>query len=286
MRVLIDDFIQQDVLRFLNGFLEKTERHRSRIQEDDLYLNRDFEKELLAALDRNDLQEAKRVLHALKERFDEVPVGTPEKEHLKFLLQTLYDKFRSHLEADTTFTAFDRTLRKMERSQQAAPQRTAGSRKRGDPRRGEREELRGQEEITRLLERSEQALRAGEIGRAVQACRDARRVILGLPGSVPGHLAVQFKEVFGRIRAAVRKRKEERASLLDRDLLLQLEREKHHLDVALQRDDVAGAMRTYSRMRILAQQMHDPRMAESAAKKLVTIYNIINRIRQHGQVRP
>ncbi|HIH24268.1 TPA: hypothetical protein HA251_04510 [Candidatus Woesearchaeota archaeon] len=109
----IEEFIEQDILVFLDDRLDKQHstlslRQRAPIQS--RTITRDYEYEFFMMLDRRDLDGAKRVLHDLKATFDECSNNMPEKLQLKSLLLDLYEKFKDHLDAQNTFTRIDAQL--------------------------------------------------------------------------------------------------------------------------------------------------------------------------------
>jgi DNA polymerase III gamma/tau subunit len=109
----IEEFIEQDILVFLDDRLDKPRsglsvRQRAPILSS--FVTRDYEYEFFMALDRKDINNAKQVLHDLKEKFEECPNNAAEKLQLKSLLLDLYEKFKDQLDAQDTFTRIDQQL--------------------------------------------------------------------------------------------------------------------------------------------------------------------------------
>ncbi len=352
----IEEFIELDILAFLDTEAQEPQSapRPKGTDEESGFITRDYEKEFFAALDDGSLTKAKRVLHDLKQRFDESPAGTSEREQLKALLTDLYEKFKDHLDAQRSYERVESTLSRMDAQQArgptaaprdaALPQPTAAPRPapagRPDapsatpaaqpaaaplkpsappapvsagPPAATPPAAQGKEDARKarartlaahahaLLDDVERALAQGDAAQAARAYRLARKDALGMEREVPEDLALRFSALFTRIRdamappqrgaeagakgaspssAARAQARTQRA--LDKDLLLQLEREKHALDAQLRGDDLASAMRTYRGMRLLAQEISDAEAAEDAARKLVRIYAIIAHIRGHA----
>jgi hypothetical protein len=112
----IDEFLEQDIATFLDeaqrGVAATSQGNVPLGAESapSVFMTRDYEREFLAALDEQSMTQAKRVLHALKEKFDEYPSGTPEKHQLKLLLMDLYGKFKEFLETQDAFERMDVAL--------------------------------------------------------------------------------------------------------------------------------------------------------------------------------
>jgi len=264
----IDEFIQQDVLVFLDQKLEQPQKRR--VMDDDMYVSRDFEEDLLNALDSSNIMGAKRVLHDLKQKFDEIPNGTPEKDQMKYLLQSLYEKFREHVEATSTISDMDDTLTRISRGKSPVPQQD------------DQKKTRLVAHASGLLDQVEKLLSGGNVREAMVQYRSARNDLLNMEHSVPGELAHRFTMMHDRIRLASQKKVPEKKVIeqqprtdLDTNLILQLEREKRSLEKQLHDHDLRGAMQTYKRMRVIAQQLSHPKHAEDVAQKLMKIYAII-----------
>lgn len=284
----IEEFIEQDILVYLDKMLEDDSREETPLpgEQSTVYVTRDYEEELLHALDHYDIPQAKKVLHDLKGRFDESPSGTEEKRQLKAMLTSLYEKFKERIEAEQTFSKMDQDLSAL----MGAPGRPESKTLQAPAPNGELEPQEQApieperappqaplpERIEEMLTQAAHACIRSDLDEAIARYREAKRSVLGLE-EVPDVLVREFQQVYGAIRAAMLPRKES----LDRDLLWQMQREKLELDSALQRDDVEGAMRHYRRMRSLAYRIADHNIAEDAASKLITIHRIIERVRTH-----
>lgn len=234
----IDEFLERDIARYLDELLQEEDRKPPGVTGEGAFLTRDYEEEFLAALDRGNVAEAKRVLHDLKGKFDEHPAGTPEKRQLKLLLTDLYERFKDHLDGS------------------------------------KRPESHG-EHAVRMLDEAEHAAARGERAEAVRLYRKARQDVLAMK-DVPEALAKRFSETFKRIKSGTN---------LDEQLMTELERLKGTLREQLDRHDLPGAMRTYRKMRLAAQQVSRPDLAEDAARKLVRIYEIVSAFRKHNDER-
>ena len=97
----LDAFLEIDIARYLENRLAPPEdKGRPDLATPVVFLTRDYERELNEALDHDEINRAKHILHDLKERFDEAPDGTAEKNQIKTLLIGLYERFRMRLEHD------------------------------------------------------------------------------------------------------------------------------------------------------------------------------------------
>jgi hypothetical protein len=456
----IEEFIEQDILIFLDDTLDKVRAAPpAPAPVPSLFITRDYEKELFAALDKNDTHTAKRVLHTLKKQFDECPNGTPDKQQLKLLLVTLYDKFKEHIDAQDTFekieqridgkrmpepvpqeemlakemltieaaaSAAQSTAKQDATAQDAASaaahdaqdvantaaqheepanaqakqiaetktapenvpaeltQQKPSEQKQAEQKQTEQSAPARQETapnvliIRELLARAEHKLQRDNVEEAVRAYKQAKLKAQESEGTLPPDLLAQYKQVYLRIKGALLDLKTRAAAQdvpgdqarqagtcqasnqagnirpvsntqvsntrashayhagssasdhqasrqspsprepayphhdsvpyhnptntrkalpeampelprmeemtpeeMDKQLLLQLEQEKHKLDAMLRRNDLEGGMRQYRKMRVLAQQLSKQR-ARSAEAKLARIYTLISNIQQHA----
>ena len=109
----INEFIEQDILVYLDLTLDKqhTSSPMTKPTVDPvIFLNRDYEKDFFAALEKQDYVAAKKIMEKLKQEFDECAPGTPDKAQLKALLLALYEKFKSEVEARQTFDKMGKGL--------------------------------------------------------------------------------------------------------------------------------------------------------------------------------
>jgi tetratricopeptide (TPR) repeat protein len=275
----IGEFIEQDILIFLDDRTENEEIPSRPGAQPILYLTRDYEKELLASLGRDELQKAKHILHDLKEQFDNCPSGTPDKARVKALLMKLYDIFKDHLDA------------------QHIPLATAAV---ATP--TPKPDVKPDADIAVLLYQLEEHLGTGQIREAIETYRKAKHTIAS---NEPVETRLRLLTLYGRIKQAIvdieekespRVMEEPRKQTtppapsithaevepnLDEQLLLQLERQKRGMETMLHKEDLHGAMQEYRKMRIIAQQLRDPRTAHDAAAKLERIYGILDALRKH-----
>lgn len=384
----IEEFIEQDILAFLDDRLDKQHstlslRQRAPIQSKTI--TRDYEYEFFMMLDRKDLDGAKRVLHELKATFDECSNNMPEKLQLKSLLLDLYEKFKDHLDAQTTFNRIDarlgedtntppnntasaqgnlaapsdnnnpRSLREtiatmndtsggsdnglapVPAPEFSAPKPTAtilyadnhGS-ENAPGQRTPAERASQEERITAYLDMIDTLLAKNEIRNAVSTYHDAKRIALGMetindtiakqfiaahtaihnsittlsPSStmndamndarskpakmtiVPNPTITTPKAPLNQVPAdnrppSTRYTQEDNRQDDDRDILIAMEGEKRALDAYLDRYDIANAMRSYRRMRLLAQQLRSKTNAERVSIKLASLHQIISQMKAH-----
>jgi hypothetical protein len=362
----IEEFIEQDILIYLDEILERVRAPDKRAAaESAIYLTRDYEKELFAALDKRDIPQAKKVLHALKEQFDQCPAGTQDKEQLRMLLLELYRKFKEHVDTLDKLQQMDTTLD--EALQPPAPDEAPlPPNARDEALQPAGAEMPDATFLTGMLDDAELHFVNGELREAVDSYRLARQRAIEANVLVAPDLALRFKGLYARIkfelsqldqqdagtaamskamgiaptpvmiqdvqqsaqrlssgpsgavRPAAQAPGSQRATTawstfeqqtaqassasmsegaipdelpalpsltsqeLDKQSLLQLEQEKQLLDQMLQRNDLAGSMRQYKRMRMIAQQLTDAQSSEQAAQKLLRIYELINDMKSHA----
>ncbi|MDD9953823.1 MAG: hypothetical protein OXR66_05805 [Candidatus Woesearchaeota archaeon] len=369
----IEEFIEQDIPRFLDTYAAKHEEHEHPLDISSTYITRDYEKELFAALDHNDLVTAKHVLHDLKQKFDESPNGTPDKQQLKILLTDLYEKFKDHIDSINTFEKMDTEIDKLTgkpegvlAAEQHEPDPIAAATPphaqhapskikkpvkklakkpvkkhvqappvKIDPFEqvkhilGAIEHLAGQgeyasaattykemraelqqsanipqhiadrvtalheqisaglqkeraaqqrEQVHDMLDHVHTLLRRDDVQTAAKAYRRVRHALLDFK-NVPTSLVRRVTNTFNDIKAHMHP-----AAPLDNQLLLQLELYKNQIDEALQHHDIERAMKTYKKMRMIAQQITNPTRAQRVATKLVRMYAIINAIKEHRPI--
>lgn len=264
----IEEFIEQDIEIFLDQFAQAPKKDAAPPAASlSAFLTRDYEKEMLAALADDDLARAKRVLHDLKEKFDSLPGGTAEKQQIKTLLTALYGKLKTHLDGAADFL----NVAAPPKAQPPAPRRPAPQQAPGPAALAAH--------ASSLLDQVEQRLASGDFREAARLYRAARHDALQMD-HLPMDLALRFTQLFERIRKAGSARPSPDPAELDRQLLLQLQREKHGLDGCIERDDYAGAMHAYRRMRAIVQQLRDHGTAERTAQKLVRVYSLIDAMRK------
>ncbi len=203
-----------------------------------LFLTRDYERELNEALDADEINRAKHILHDLKERFDESPDGTAEKSQIKSILISLYEQFRMRLERDDDQDRTDVELSRLMRSwgiqpieapadevdtaaaiAQTAPRaaRHAPALERARVAPIEAASLPVLPEVParpkqdariarsrELLEAVELDLANGDVRAAAHGYRAVRREVLGIDGGVPDDIAHRMLVTFGRVHDALR----------------------------------------------------------------------------------
>ena len=278
----VEEFIEQDILVFLDKRLEegtKSDVSSQAMRVQSVYLSRDYEEELTAALQDDNIARAKKVLHDLKKKFDTIPPGTPDKQDVKILLAELYERFRKHVGGEK-MPLPEKTPRpepKEETEEEVKEEQE-------EPPVPEQNSMVAMEALAKLRE-AEKELEKGNPKEAVHAYREAKRAALSMD-VVPADVTQRFKETFGHIKAQLKGQSPVppvhpvQDDALDKDLLLQLEREKQHLDEQLHERDREGADETYKRMKTLAQQIHDHDRAENAAKKLIKIKSVLDKMEQ------
>jgi len=347
----INEFIEQDILVFLDERLDKAEAAtamRKASFTSTVFIIRDYEKELNAALDKQDLVEAKKVLAALKQQFDECPTGTQDKQQLKALLIMLYDRFKDQLDVQNSFANLDTRARPTQTPPPAAQQSPSASAPPTPspasvpptstdaptapasattpnvpitpafpsapappvtpsppplPTRAPianapstsptpQPETEDYQHLLMLLDAIDVRLAKGDIKAAVGAYRTAKEAAIRL-GTLPLQLSLRYLTVYGRIKQVLLNVKKGNdmtlplmpekfaGTAMDQQLLLQLEAEKHTLDALLKQNDIAGSMDQYKKMRLLAQQLHDPLAASTTKEKLGHIYSLIEQLRKH-----
>lgn len=302
----IEEFLDQDILVYLDRRLEQSPEQRRGLGESPTaFLTRDYEKEFFRSLDNSNVHEAKHVLHDLKEKFDELPTGTAEKNQIRMLLTDLYEKFKDYLDTEQTFTRMDQELARAEPIHHEHDGRAGGKQERPGKTHKPQEKTAGRPDVpkpmelaektpsderdalpvpaddpliehaNKTLDKAEQVAAQGDKREAIRLYRVARQDVLKL-SMVPDSLALRFKESFSRIQSMLKK------DDLDDHLLMELERLKHDLDRELEEQDIAAAMKTYGKMRMVVQQIRDEVTAETAAEKLIRIYKIITVFKEHS----
>ena len=234
----LDTFLEMDIARYLENQLAPPADEGARPVPDVpvVFLTRDYERELNEALDADEISRAKRVLHDLKERFDEAPDGTAEKNQIKTLLIALYERFRMRLEHDDDQDRTDIDIARLMRSWGIqpiepvvpAPPEELFSDERMPSRRSQRRAPRAPPAVTpeplvgdrlratetereslithanRLLDTVEERLRAGDLQGAVRVYRETRRDVLAVDGGVRDDLAQRFFDAHARLHEAIR----------------------------------------------------------------------------------
>lgn len=299
----IGEFIDQDILIFLDDRLDTKPEGPSRADwaESTVFIIRDYEKDIIAALEQANIPAAKQVLHDLKEQLDTCPPG-PDREHLKALLLSLYERFKDYL--DARHLAIDdptlglRNAPGVAKNETTMQQATAGH-----------EDALGQ--VKALEAEVERALTEGRIGDAMRQYHSAKEAVNTLP-SVPQEVALQLISLFGRVkqaavehritaihadgipgptqaRAPAAKETESKAvaptdgaTTMDHALILQLEEEKRAMDKSLHAGDIGAAMQQYQRMKLIVPQITNTALAHASQEKLRRIYEIISSMKQHS----
>ena len=341
----IGEFIEQDILIFLDDRIDSEKAPVRNTISSTLYLTRDYEKELTQAIAQNQPSVAKEILHALKDQFDAAPENTPDKEQLKALLTTLYERFKDFL--DQQHIPAEAALMTPQVPEPDEPPKPPGVEAKPAPQPVEAvqppkpsvpelpqlpplpvapppkkivpipkqitpapkpiaipkpvilpkpeppkpKKIIESASVTSALRRIDEALAKEEIAKAVAAYREAKQE--ATLHQQPLETLTKVSTAFGRIKQAIADRaKRELPALpvdpreeMDKQLLLQLEREKRTLDLALHRNSLHEAAQQYKRMRLLAQQISDPRASKVAASKLERIFAIINILRKHDDER-
>jgi hypothetical protein len=247
----VGEFIEQDILIFLDDKIDIPRPERAAQTVSTLYMTRDYEKELTSALSRDEVTAAKQVLHELKNEFDTCPNGTADKEQLKLLLTMLYEKIKDYLDAKhiPATSAF-----------QAAQPTTSP--------------VSTPDILQSLVEQAETYTRTQEFKLAVDAYRKAKKEASNRP-AVPDELTKRLLALYQQLRQTIVEKRRDPAQEMDRQLLLQIEQEKHSLDQSLHNSDIRAAIEQYKKMRILAQQLQSKSDAYAAAQKLQRIYAIL-----------
>jgi hypothetical protein len=290
----IGEFIEQDILIFLDDRVDSEKAPERNIPiASTLYLTRDYEKELNQAIAQNQPATAKDVLHALKEQFDAAPQGSPEKEQLKALLTSLYEKFKDFL--DQQHIPVELAAMNTKSAEPDEPPLPPGKTLR---------EAVNETPITKplpvtttktitespglaqALRRIDEALGKGEIAAAVTAYKNARQEAILY--QQPLDSLVKVSTSFGRIKQTIANKAKKNVDPrpeMDSQLLLQLEQEKLMIDASLHRGKIRDAMQQYKRMRLIVQQISDPAKSRAAAEKLERIFAIISMLRKHDDER-
>ncbi len=95
----LDQFLENDILTFLDGKMEKKERNLiNREEEYGLYMTRDYLKELIIALGNDELSKAKKLFDELKETYNKLPENTQEKKKIYSLLEEMFAKIKDYVE--------------------------------------------------------------------------------------------------------------------------------------------------------------------------------------------
>jgi hypothetical protein len=250
----IAEFIEQDVLIFLDDHIDIPRPERSAQAMSTLYLTRDYEKELTAALSRDEVTTAKQILHDLKDQFDACPSGIPDKEQLKLLLTTLYEKFKDYLDAKhiPAASAFQSAPEEHPTNAPANPLVT----------------------LDALIAQVRTHIEHEEFKLAIDTYRKAKREASGL-SAIPIMQTKQLLGLYEELKNRIAAQKKDSSQEMDRQLLLQVEQEKHILDQQLRAGNIVGAIEQYKKMRLLAQQLQNNEHAQAAAQKLQRIYAIL-----------
>ena len=241
---LLDAFIETDVLRWLESQtapIEDAPKPLSGVPM--FFLTRDYERELNEALDADEITRAKHILHDLKDRFDEAPDGTAEKNQIKSILISLYEQFRMRLERDDEQDRADVEISRLMRSwgiqpiegvQDAAdvavvtaptPVRPHKETQRRDdasvapvapvvaeaapvvaPAIDPRARRLQNARVARardLLDAVDHDLTVGDVRAAATGYRATRREVLGIDGGVPDDVARRLLTTFERVRDAL-----------------------------------------------------------------------------------
>jgi hypothetical protein len=112
----LEQVIEQDMIRFLDGELEDNKKDIPSRQEDAefMLLNRDWEKEIKAALKRGEVENAKALFNELKQRYNEAPASHPaEREKLYNSIRTSYIAIINYIQERSRTTVL---LQHMEQS--------------------------------------------------------------------------------------------------------------------------------------------------------------------------
>jgi hypothetical protein len=137
-------------------------------------------------------------------------------------------------------------------------------------------------EIEALLDKAQAQLK-NDLRGAIHTYRNAK--IKALQNPIPVDLKLKFQKTYDLIKKVLpveHKQLPQSASTvenLDKHLLLQLEQEKHSLDVLLQKKSIAAAKEQLQRMQSLAYQIQDHEKAGRAIEKLLKIKEIIDGIK-------
>jgi hypothetical protein len=285
----VAEFIEQDILIFLDEQLDaEKEPQQTTPGISTVYLTRDYEKELNDAMQRNQPTAAKDVLHALKDQFDVAPDGTQDKERLKTLLMTLYERYKDYL--DKQHIPVQPTT-----AEPDAPPPPLTEAKAEAPTTREAPPIVESLMLTAALHRIDEALAKQDVRTAVAAYRDAKHEALLV--AQPMESLVKVSTAFGRIKQAIQNKAVEaprrniadRSPItkpdLDKQLLMQLEREKRMLDAMLHANDFKAAKQQHNRMRAIALQIADHATARTATAKLDRISTIIGTLQRQNDER-
>ncbi|MBR9700622.1 hypothetical protein GOV11_02035 [Candidatus Woesearchaeota archaeon] len=305
----IEEFIEQDIMNFLDTSLDKASTAKAAhaaVRFQSIYLTRDFEEELLAALDDGNLIHAKRVLHDLRKKFDEIPDGTEDKQQVKALLSDLYERFRDFV--DQRYGDGAKEQKKPEPKEEKPEEKPEEEKPEKKlepppaplpPKKEEPDEYLLATE--KHLSLAEHQFNSGDLKNAVHEYRTAKWAALHLEPTVPSDLVMRFTKLFNRIKSNITEMANEEKlpsppvpephdmihpDVLDNSLLLHLEQEKQSLDNQLRDNNYEDANATYEKMRQLAQQLHDSHVAEDTAKKLIRIHEIISSMQENNKKVP
>ena len=95
----IDQFLERDVINFLDMHMEKKERTVvDREEEYGLYLTKDYLKELTTALDNDELTRAKKLFDELKSIYNRLPKNSLEKKKVYTMLEQMYAKIEAYVD--------------------------------------------------------------------------------------------------------------------------------------------------------------------------------------------
>lgn len=297
----IKEFIEQDILIFLDDKIDVPQPDRSSEALSTIYLTRDYEKEMNAALERGDIIAAKQILHTLKDQFDTCPEGSQDKQQIKVLLMKLYEKLKDYLDANhiPAAAAFQSNDLPPSLAQQPTPpivqqppqtpaiQPSPASM----PQPGENPFAQQKPQVVvqqpartpdfsalrALILQTQEHIQKNELKSAINTYRHAKIEASNLP-AVSEELTKQLLSLYSTIKQLLVKH--DPSAEMDQQLILQLEQEKHHLDASLHDNNLLKAVEQYKRMRAIAQQIRNQEKAKNVAEKMLRIYTLLTTLKK------
>jgi tetratricopeptide (TPR) repeat protein len=95
----LDEFLEKDIINFLDARIENKDRSVvDREEEYGLYLNKDYLKELDAALDNDELTRAKKLFDELKDNYNKLPKTSLERKKIYTVLEKMYAKIEAYVD--------------------------------------------------------------------------------------------------------------------------------------------------------------------------------------------